>query len=371
MKQLGWSLSITHLTTFQFSYETKILYSLGCDYINKDLKSERLDYIDLARAFCILLMVMGHVGFGTVFSKWIHSFHMPFFFIVSGLFIRQRTINNFLIVKGKSLILPYLSVGLFHCVLFCLINNKWSLDVFAYLLFNNRGSGIPIAAALWFLPAIFIAELLFLIFLKMKDSFIYLGACSIICFVIGLIIIDRFGNVLPLSINQALIGVFFIFVGYCFQKIDLLNLAINKWSLVLLFLFTSATVFLNDFVNMRTGEFANPLLFVFNAISMTIILLFLFKNIDDYYCKISKNGITMFLRNRFKTIGKNSIIYLCFNQLAIFIILPFFSYFVLPNSYYYFFYFLRQLSILFLCMVELLLIEAIIMKTKFKVFIGR
>lgn len=47
-------------------------------------KQSRAGYIDLLRGFCIILMVMGHVGFGVVFDKWIHAFHVPIWFIISG-----------------------------------------------------------------------------------------------------------------------------------------------------------------------------------------------------------------------------------------------------------------------------------------------
>ena len=42
-----------------------------------------MDYIDIYRAFGIILMVMGHIGFGGKFDKFIHAFHMPMFFFIS------------------------------------------------------------------------------------------------------------------------------------------------------------------------------------------------------------------------------------------------------------------------------------------------
>lgn len=43
---------------------------------------KRIAYIDILRGIGILLMVMGHVGFGSRFSHYIHAFHMPLFFVV-------------------------------------------------------------------------------------------------------------------------------------------------------------------------------------------------------------------------------------------------------------------------------------------------
>lgn len=39
--------------------------------------SKRVRYMDLFRGIGIILMVMGHVGFGSGFYKFSHAFHMP------------------------------------------------------------------------------------------------------------------------------------------------------------------------------------------------------------------------------------------------------------------------------------------------------
>ena len=71
--------------------------------------TNRIEYIDYYRAIGIVMMVMGHIGFGATFDKFIHAFHMPMFFFVSG-FLYKRTdskIYDVLIRKAKSLIVPY------------------------------------------------------------------------------------------------------------------------------------------------------------------------------------------------------------------------------------------------------------------------
>ena len=52
---------------------------MGTTKINK-----RIDTVDVLRAVGILIMVMGHVGFGGKFDRYIHSFHMPLFVLISG-----------------------------------------------------------------------------------------------------------------------------------------------------------------------------------------------------------------------------------------------------------------------------------------------
>lgn len=71
----------------------------------------RLEYFDIYRGFCILLMVMGHIGFGSALSHYIHGFHMPLFFHVSGYFTnpeKEKNFLQFLLHKFRTILVPYL-----------------------------------------------------------------------------------------------------------------------------------------------------------------------------------------------------------------------------------------------------------------------
>lgn len=81
----------------------------------------RIGYIDLLRAFGIIVMIMGHVGFGDLFDKWIHVFHMPMFFIISGYFYK----SDWLVTRRiRTLLLPYLSIGILHLLISFIINKS-------------------------------------------------------------------------------------------------------------------------------------------------------------------------------------------------------------------------------------------------------
>ena len=45
--------------------------------------SKRIEWIDVAKGICIVLMVVGHTRLPLIISNWIWSFHMPFFFFIS------------------------------------------------------------------------------------------------------------------------------------------------------------------------------------------------------------------------------------------------------------------------------------------------
>ena len=49
-----------------------------------EARINRITHIDIFKGIGILFMVMGHIGFSSIFDKWIHAFHMPMFFFISG-----------------------------------------------------------------------------------------------------------------------------------------------------------------------------------------------------------------------------------------------------------------------------------------------
>lgn len=85
----------------------------------------RVAWIDVARALGIMLVVFGHVERGLMSSQilssevWqkvdfmIYTFHMPLFFYLSGMNIRQsRTKPGFFARRAKGIVLPYIVFSL-------------------------------------------------------------------------------------------------------------------------------------------------------------------------------------------------------------------------------------------------------------------
>ena len=51
--------------------------------------AKRLNYLDFVKGFAILLVVLGHIyDISNPIKIWLYSFHMPLFFIISGILIR-------------------------------------------------------------------------------------------------------------------------------------------------------------------------------------------------------------------------------------------------------------------------------------------
>lgn len=71
---------------------------------------DRIDWIDLAKAIAIILVILGHINSANgPIKAWIYAFHMPVFFFLTGMVIRQETIDHRYIGKNvRSLLVPYL-----------------------------------------------------------------------------------------------------------------------------------------------------------------------------------------------------------------------------------------------------------------------
>lgn len=85
--------------------------------------NSRNNYISIAKALGIILMVVGHSGCPSAFGRFIYLFHMPLFFVCSGYFFKEITNRTTLIAfykkKYKGLYVPYLKWS----ILFLLLHN--------------------------------------------------------------------------------------------------------------------------------------------------------------------------------------------------------------------------------------------------------
>lgn len=255
--------------------------------------TKRVEYIDIFRGFGIIFMIMGHVYFGYYFDKWIHAFHMPMFFIVSGFF--SHTAENFkdlrkkILKNVKKLMVPYFLWGIIHSVLYLILyyENENFSSILNLVWFNT--DSLPIAGALWFLTALFFADLIYgfiaVIFVKKKTWFY-----------ISILIIASLGTVLnlfwqlrlPWSLDAAFVGSGFLLIGYFLRKLSeklewILNLPFSL-SLLLGIVF-SVLVFINGYINMRTAQYAIIPLFWINAVGCTICGMNLCKCIEKKIIK--------------------------------------------------------------------------------------
>lgn len=333
----------------------------------------RIEYLDIIRGIGIILMVIGHVGFGTFISKYIHAFNMPLFMIISGyLFNKEKNPRymGYIKKKAKGLLIPYIWLGLFHYLVWVVvIGIPQNLDLIVYFtnLFGVNTSGeMPIAGALWFLTCLFFIELLFFWLVNSVQN--KLGLTSIVLvFSISGFIISKYIR-LPFAVDVSMVGLAFFYVGYLAKENSIRMYVrkvgnMNGKSTTLLLMLNTIFIFVNDYVNMRTAEYNFLVLFYFNAVVGTIV----FWNI----CKLSthcSNRLVFMTNSILKNIGRNSIVFLGLNQLIIFAIKEVFNIFILDSTAMIL---LQRIIVFILTIVILHALSVLITRTKFKFIIGR
>ena len=189
--------------------------------------------VNKAKGLSILLVVLGH--FASPLSALIYSFHIPLFFFLGGLFIKtSNSSTSYLSKNFQRLILPYLIFG-FIGWLVNLIKNiilhrpledfmqsasglLWWMDI-EHL--NHYGF------VLWFLPALFWAR--FIVYFMVK----YLRINDVLLIVVLILTASAASKLpnLPMGVDNALVALPWVGLGFCFNLHRNKLLSFNWWAI--------------------------------------------------------------------------------------------------------------------------------------------
>ncbi len=284
--------------------------------------TKRLDFIDVARAIAIFLIVLGHTlvhsaHCGLVY-KYIYSFHVPLFFILSGFVFKRKDIESyFTFFKNKFLriMIPYfIWATLFLIPYFILgnaigdalnIDSSYNLkDMLSNILYGNaNGAALKQNSALWFLPSLFCAEIVSYFIVKLADKGYKQDFFLLLLLFLMSFICHRFLSfILPWGINTIYVSIPFFFIGYLLKKYNVFEREERKshiFYLLLLFVIGSYASF-NNYQTVTFIEFMyGNLLFTFiSGIFLSIVLIAFSKKIRNkkWLQYIGKNtmGILIF-----------------------------------------------------------------------------
>lgn len=186
-------------------------------------KKERIEFIDLAKGLCILLIIIGHCGV-TIPIPGFATMQMPLFFVLSGLFVKNsgsfvllatRRINTILVPFLFFYFVAYIPFYFFESIKPGLIQTsaRGLLDVFNNRQFFN--------GPIWFLLALFWDNLIFCaISLNVKNEWAR-GFTVLIIGFIG-IILGLSGIFIPCFVDVAMTALPFFYFGYLLNKTTLL-----------------------------------------------------------------------------------------------------------------------------------------------------
>lgn len=185
------------------------------------MKEERKRWIDYARAMGIILVVAGHTYQDNIVVDWLYSFHMPLFFLLSGITIKR--INNkvdfveFTKRRIVMLLVPYLGYSVLNFLYNCLQVSILHKDINLWknilgIIVQLRGSEYSLGV--WFLPLLFLGEeIIALIMFACKKRIIY-EYIMVMALTIGGYLYNYYcGSILPWGIDVIHVVVLFLFIG--------------------------------------------------------------------------------------------------------------------------------------------------------------
>jgi len=287
------------------------------------IKSNREGAFDIARGIGILLMVMGHTGFGMEFDKIIHTFHMPLFFFFSGYFFRPTKHNNFLSYlfhQINVLLIPYIIFAFFYLGLHYLYTGEFSIKYFILSLVTPNQNRINVAGALWFLMSLFSAKIIYYILLKSIRSFCVQSLVIIAISIVSMSLRQNYHVKLCLCLDSAMSMLVIVHLGHILYKYRL-NSFIKKligmpyWGIALLTIVFFVSGFENGTVNIRCNWYNNFILYAISCICGILLTVILSQKLN----KIG-NSILSKIKIALAFFGRESLVFLLINELIIFIV---------------------------------------------------
>lgn len=264
--------------------------------------TKRIEYIDLAKGFCIILVVLYHIlNHLHVKSEYVYllsTFRMPLYFFLSGLFFKEyEGFLGFLIRKINKLFIPFcffylttsfLLPNILHLSGFTVAHTQ-SLGIqglWAFIM-KEQFANNPI----WFLWCLFTINIFFylcvVIVKKIFVSSVWQAAVlAIVCFSIGMVnsvFIASHINLLGF-IDSAMAALPFFSVGYIFNKFtDILRP--NTWDkylpILIIVCFALTFIFGGKCGYMHNVFWINPSAQYLCGITGTLFVIFSAKMIHD------------------------------------------------------------------------------------------
>lgn len=183
------------------------------------VQNNRDTTIDILRAFLIVYMLIGHAHINEGFSRFIYSFHMMAFVMISGYFYSPNLPVSIQLKKAFKTLIPYIIFG----ILYILAGGFSEITTILLGMSFSRAffSDIPSVGPVYFILLLFAVKMLYIFLDKIKNE-LWKNLSIILLFSLGLWLgyCDLW---LPWSFDAALVSVLFYHVAYYFQKYDILK----------------------------------------------------------------------------------------------------------------------------------------------------
>lgn len=282
---------------------------------------ERIVWIDQLRAVAFIFVILGHMTINKTVESWIYSFHMPLFFLISGLTLNIEKVYNTSFKKYftnlfRRMIIPYFWIQFICLLAICVINavtNGKAVPVAGNIkgIFVANGLILPYPSrAMYFVIVLFFAQLCLWFFIRMtKMNYVKL---SVVCILFSTISILLENKDMVWRINVVPAAVLLIFIGrllmdlYLKYKDKLESLSLIKYGIMCTALFIIGIVYwkYNGRLSMAGNEYGKSFTVaivcsIFTSIAIALVVM-----------KLPKVSVLI-------TAGKNTLFYMGMHKLFI------------------------------------------------------
>lgn len=264
---------------------------------------QRIQYIDLAKGFCIILVVAYHVNKALHFNQFplfwetLSVFRMPLYFFLSGLFFKEyEGFFGFFLRKVNKLLIPFFFFYIVTSFALSNIMNLFGLPVpdseslgvsglwaFVYEKFSN--------GPIWFLLALFIVNIYFYVILvavkqMTSNPNIVAAIVTLVCLGLGFFSVTFISGRYNLYcfMDTAMSALPFFAMGYLFFRYTdiLVPNRFDEFLPIVVIACFSFTFFVNGKCSYKANTFSlNPILQYVSGMTGTLGVVFLAKLLRD------------------------------------------------------------------------------------------
>lgn len=298
-------------------------YSMGT-------QKKRINYIDVAKGFGIICIVFGHVMKSSFLRQVIFAFHVPFFFLLSGMTYQcKQDKKQFYLDKFTRLLIPYYSFSLISIAIYTVMirigwiegDGRLVPNLLGMLYANSNSGYMEWNKPLWFLPCLLavygIVDVFETAICKriQKRRMLMRTAYIVVLWTAGIIVNTCYKGIwLPFHLESAIYLAGFTELGcqlkeFGPERIADMACGKNRWMgngvLILCLLAGCGISFFNGVCEVRGQKFGSyPILFLISALILSAAFLLL--SVRTEKCrilqKIGMSSLSILLLHKFPVI---------------------------------------------------------------------
>lgn len=233
---------------------------------------KRIEYLDVAKFIGLALVCFCHIPLPEGnFHVWVYSFHMPLFFMVSGIFF---SVDKFTIGKSaKQLLVPFIFFNLLACAISVSIGLITSRELTSILINSDfLLKSYYVIGPSWFLVSLFLIRIYCGIVLRYLGNLWLIISATLLIPVFYFTHDSEFWRIF--SLGSTVLGLPFYIIGMYSKSIFLKEAYMGKLWVPLVALVLSIPAIYNGQVGIHANSFGeNILLFLAFGLSGTVFLI--------------------------------------------------------------------------------------------------